>query len=126
MTNPLDLLTNPNLLPDPSSEAYRAAREVLEFHPTTRGLDPMAMDSFAQQLVDAIERHWMTGEELDERNTERVEKAYEGFEKLLDRKGKRPAYVDEAIPEWARERYAAEGVPAEPALDAPLPLAGAA
>lgn len=125
--NPLRALAAPPLIPDHQRPEYQAVRRVLENHPTTAGMDQVDMSSFAQQLLEEMEQHWLTGEELDEQTKERIEEAYSGFRDLLERK-KRPQYLDEAIPDWARERYAEEQQEPVPAAEPsrPLSLEGAA
>jgi hypothetical protein len=124
MSNPIVSLVAPVVVPDPTSAAYRAARQVLEDHPGTSGIAPMALSSLAQQLVDTMETHWLSGDTAAEQRDE----AYQGLRGLLERRAPRPACVEAAIPDWVRKKYA-ENLAREAEASAPgtpLPLDGAA
>ncbi|ONH62319.1 hypothetical protein CcI49_02780 [Frankia sp. CcI49] len=131
MTNPLDLLTAPPVLPDIADPGYHAAYEVLEDHPLTRGADHSTRSSLAQRLADAVNENYLTPADLDKER----EEAYEGFKELLERP-KVPEYIRRVVPEWVQTRFdtevAAEAAKAAAAAKATetagteMPLAGAA
>lgn len=50
----LDAILAPPVIPDTQSVGYQVARRILEDHPATADMEPMALSSLAQQLVDAI------------------------------------------------------------------------
>lgn len=103
--NALDAICAPPLTPDILDSGYQETLRVLEDHPATRDMDPMARMSLAQQLVDAVdETRWSKDSTLEQRD-----EAYEAFVAFANRKGL-PKYVRDAAPEWIVERLAEDGL----------------
>jgi hypothetical protein len=97
----LETLFAPDVMPNTGSGEYQIAERILEDHPATAGMSWHDRASLAQNLVDEI-----VGDGEDE-VADMVDEAYEAFETLLARP-KLPGYVKDAIPDWAKQRYADE------------------
>ncbi|MEX5635763.1 hypothetical protein [Parafrankia sp. FMc2] len=130
MPNPMNLLLAPPVLQDADDPAYYAARDVLEHHPVTAGMDPMALSSLAQQLVDATNRDLLSKDEI----VEQCGEALGAFRELARRKTL-PQYVHAASPQWVDDALAEEGLTLDrskpaatpaPVTTAPAPQADAA
>ncbi len=103
MTGPLFALSAPYSTVDVDDPAYWAAREILETHPALTGLDPHELSSLAQRVATAtVAEGWPVCADYDD--MQMLDEAYETFAGLLERK-KLPAYMRDAIPPWAIERW---------------------
>lgn len=104
--NPIDALAAPTVIPDVTDAGYHEAREILEDHPDTRGMEPSRRDSLAQQLADVVYgAYWSRDEILEQR-----EEAIEAFREIARRRTAAPKYVRDAAPEWVTDILAAEGL----------------